>query len=82
MDTLHILFQIIKVQKWLRQSLVSPSAWNLAEEIRHRNNCKARETDYHGRQSRVMDIGGEVIHLTQGGLGERSDEISSGLILL
>lgn len=25
---------------------------------------------------------GEAIHLTQGGLGESSDEISSGLILL
>lgn len=51
LDTLHILSQILEKKKWLRQSLVSPSAWNLAEEMRHRNNCNARETDCSGRQS-------------------------------
>lgn len=79
LDTLHILSQILKIKKWLTQSLVSPSVWNLAEKkkMRHRNNRNARETDCRGRQSRVMDIGGEAIHLTQGGLGECSDEISA-----
>lgn len=58
LDTLHILSQILKIKKWLTQSLVSPSAWNLAEKKWDRNNRNARETDCHGRQSRVMDIGG------------------------